>query len=234
MKRYEAIFFDLDHTLWDFRTNARLTLSEMFDHFEMKKLGFKSVDQVVQEYERINEMLWAKYRAGMVDKASLRRERFGLLLNSAGITDETLSKKLNAHYMRECPQKQHLVDGAEDLLKTLAAGYQLHIISNGFRESQYIKLRNTGILPLFGEIILSEDVGYQKPQPEIFAEAIKRARIGKEAGIYIGDHIETDVKGALNFGMDVVHFNPDKIDHPVKATFEIHRLAELEHLLPVS
>ncbi len=231
MKKYNTIFFDLDHTLWDFKTNARITISEMYDHFEMKRMGFAQSQDVYQEYERINESLWVRYRLNEIDKATLRHERFSKLISLVGIDDKDLAEKLNEHYMTECRIKTNLMPGARDVLENLSERYPLHIISNGFKEAQLIKLKTCDIERYFDQVILSEEVGYQKPQQGIFREAVKRAGADKQTSIYIGDHIETDVIGAINFGMDVVFYNPDGVTHNEKATHEVRALKELIRIL---
>lgn len=227
MKSYDTIFFDLDHTLWDFETNARETLREMFEHFDLKKLGFEAPDQVISEYEKINESLWVKYRAHEIDKATLRDSRFRMLLELVEHTDHELAANLNTHYLTHCPQKTTLMDGATEVLEELSTKYPLHIISNGFVEAQFVKLKNSGLEQYFQQVILSEEVGHQKPQPGIFKAALDRTNSKKHSSIYIGDHIDTDVKGAINFGMDVVFFNPKEVRDAHNATHEVTHLREL-------
>lgn len=231
MKQYAHIFFDLDHTLWDFEKNSHQTISELFVSHKLNETGISSADKFISVYIQVNEVMWEQYRLGKISKDVLRTMRFSQTLSKFGITDnERLSRNLADDYVEISPYKKNLFAGAIDVLEFLSVKYKLHIITNGFPEVQHKKMASSGLDKYFKNIFISEEVGYSKPKKEIFDFAMKTS--GAESGnsIMIGDNMETDVLGALGAGMDSVWFNPDKKNHKQKPTLEISALSELKKI----
>jgi len=229
-KKYRIIFFDLDHTLWDFDTNAYECLKELFEEYGLQQaIGF---EQFFAVYERINKRLWAEYEAGNLRKDNLRSLRFYLTMKDFGIDDHDLAERFGWAYTDRCPRKTHLFSHAIEVLDYLRPKYRMAIISNGFPEVQEIKLKACGIANYFDKIFISEMVGYQKPRPEIFHAAVTAFHAKKKHCLMIGDSWEHDITGARNYGIDQVYFNPKQQQQQGrKANYEINSLRELMGIL---
>jgi putative hydrolase of the HAD superfamily len=225
----EHIFFDLDHTLWDFDKNAEETLFELFSLYKFQQLGFSSADVFIETYTRNNHQLWSQYHLGEIDKEYLRKARFANTFIELGIDPELLPASFENDYLHLCPLKTHLFPHAIETLEYLQEKYTLHLISNGFKEGTEAKISNKGtnIRKYFSHIVISENIGVHKPHPDIFQYALKGANAEKESSIMIGDSIEADIRGAQSFGMDAIFFNPHKIEVPSDVKNEIVQLKEL-------
>jgi len=226
-KEYRHLFFDLDHTLWDFDRNSRDTLRDLFEELQLQSRGIADFGLFMERYEYHNKYCWMQYRNGRMAKEEVRVNRFVYALADFQIERKDLVYTLSDLYVQRSPDKRKLIEGATEVLEALRPAYRLHIITNGFEEVQFRKLRNTGLLPYFDKIITSERAGALKPSPEIFEFALERASAGRAESIYIGDNLEADMLGARNAGMDQVYFNPEARPHEEKVTYEIRSLFEL-------
>lgn len=227
MRKYKHVFFDLDHTLWDFKTNSRSTLEEIFDHFEFESQGVASKAHFIEIYEKYNHKMWAEYRTGKMSKETLRVERFRQSLSHLGIKNRDLSIQIGDYYVENSPVKTALFPGAIEVLTELNTRYELHIITNGFEEIQDIKLTRSGLSPFFKEIITSERAGTKKPHPAIFQYSMKRVNALPNESLMIGDNQLVDVEGAMKQGIDAVFFNPESEEKIVNPTYEIKELNQL-------
>lgn len=227
MKAYSHIFFDLDHTLWDFKTNSRLTLAEIYIHFGLKERGVDSVDLFTDVYEKYNNRMWADYRNGKMSKKTLRTERFRQSLYHLGVRDLDLSFDVADFYVEHSPLKTTLFPGAIDVLTDLNDRYEMHIITNGFEEIQDIKMTKSGLSPFFNHIITSEKAGARKPHPAIFNYSLKLAKANPLESVMIGDNQMVDIDGAQKLGIDGVFFNPESEDRMMNPTYEVKELREL-------
>ncbi|WP_443945449.1 YjjG family noncanonical pyrimidine nucleotidase [Pedobacter sp. AW1-32] len=221
------IFFDLDHTLWDFDRNAEETLKELYETYKLQKLGLNSCDDFISRYTENNHLLWADYHLGKITKEFLRAERFSKTFIQLGIHPDAVPQKFEDDYVNISPTKTNLFEGAETVLAYLQQKYILHIISNGFKETTLTKMNVSGLNPYFHNVIISEDVGVNKPHPLIFEYALDKAKTSKAESIMIGDSLEADIYGAMNFGMDAIFFNPMKKEKPADVKQEIMQLNEL-------
>ncbi|HAS36551.1 MAG TPA: noncanonical pyrimidine nucleotidase, YjjG family [Flavobacteriales bacterium] len=229
LKSYEHIFFDLDHTIWDFEFNSREAVREAIVAL---KLNIKNVDRFVMVYERINEHYWEEYRKGRIEKEKLRVIRFERSLRQFGYKDPQTALDFCEYYLAHSPYKTKLMDGAEELLDYLKAkSYRLHLITNGFREIQTIKVKEAKLDRWFEELIVSEDVGVKKPHPDIFHHALSITGTKESSSIMIGDNLETDIKGAHGVGIDQVFLNVNGKDSYFKATHEINNLLQIKEIL---
>ncbi len=226
-KEYRHLFFDLDHTLWDFERNSRDTLRALFEELQLQSCGISDFGLFLERYEYHNKYCWMQYRNGRMDKEEVRVNRFIYALADFQVDRKDLVYTLSDLYVQRSPDKLNLIEGAREVLEALRPAYRLHIITNGFEEVQFRKLRNTGLLPYFDKIITSERAGALKPSPRIFEFALERASAGRAESIYIGDNLEADMLGARNAGMDQVYFNPEARPHVEKVTYEIRSLSEL-------
>lgn len=231
MVKYTHIFFDLDHTLWDFETNSRLTLREIYTYYNFNDRGVESPEQFIEIYEKYNLKMWADYRNGKMSKETLRTERFRQSLSHLGVKDRALSMEVGDFYVDNSPIKTALFPGAIEVLEYLKSKYTLHIITNGFEEIQTIKLDRSGLMPFFNEVITSEQAGSKKPHPAIFEYAMKRANAEASDSLMVGDNQVVDVEGAQKLGMHGVLFNPNNDEVVVNPTYTIAHLAEMRSFL---
>ncbi len=230
MKNYEHIFFDLDHTLWDYDTNTSEAVFELFEYYDFKSLPVSRED-FLRQFHEANNYLWDLYNHGHIDRMYLRHNRFKMIMEKLGFDERFVPEGIGEKYLSVAPSKNGLVDGAMDILQYLASNYQMHIISNGFDDVQYRKMEASGILHFFNKIITSDNSGFRKPQKEIFHFAMSRAESTFDNSIFIGDNPTTDIAGAISAEMDVIYYNPHKDPHEFKVTYEIVSLREIRNLL---
>jgi putative hydrolase of the HAD superfamily len=232
LKKYNHIFFDLDNTLWDFDRNSSETLNELYVKYNLADLGIKTPEHFISKYQERNAMMWEQYRLGKIDKDTLRNKRFVLTFWDMGIEAvEKISAQLADEYVSAAPKRNHLFPDAFEVLEYLHEKYSLHIITNGFHEAQFVKLDGTGIRKFFKNIVISEHVGFKKPDINIFYYALQSANATAAECIMIGDGLEVDVLGAQKAGWDAVYFNPKKTEHAETITHEIAALSELKKFL---
>ena len=200
------VFFDLDHTLWDFEKNSALAIETIFKKHAIDV----DLNLFLNHYIPINIKYWEWYR---VDKITQYELRLGRLKDTFVLLNYEIDDKkiifLSEEYIEYLPKFNYLFDGAIAILDYLKPKYNLHIITNGFQEIQGNKLRNSNIGHYFKTITNSEMAGVKKPNPKIFEYAVAAAKAQKQSSIMIGDCIDADVNGALNFGMDAILFNID-------------------------
>lgn len=231
MKSYTHIFFDLDHTIWDFDRNAEEALSELYVVHRLETLGISSSTEFIETYTRNNHALWADYHLGKIDKETLRETRFRKTFTDLGLTPDAIPVTFEDAYVELCPTKTNLFPHAHETLAYLKEKYTLHIISNGFESATRRKVAGTDLAQYFENIIISELVGVNKPHEGIFEHALRLAGAAKDECIMIGDSLEADVYGAINFGMDAIYFNPLKAEKPDDVPVQIYSLDELKRLL---
>lgn len=230
-QKYKHIFFDLDHTLWDFETNSREALIEMFEQFALKKRGVRNHKEFAERYNYHNEIYWDQFRRGVLKREELRHIRFRTTLDEFKVRDEDLVQKLSVAYLEILPTKTNLFHDTIEVLEYLVKKYSVHIITNGFEEVQMKKILNSGMQKYFRYIITSEAAGTQKPDPNIYKYAMQLTNATVKESLFVGDSIEADINGAKAVGMDYVFYNPKKTPHKEKLMSEISSLSELIHLL---
>jgi len=230
LKQYKHLFFDLDRTLWDFEKNSIITLRSIFDKRKLDKI-FPDFDIFVSTYKAHNERLWDLYKLRKIRKDELRNERFLLTLKDFGIDDPKLAEQIGDDYVELSPMQTVLFPNTIEVLDYLSTKYKMHIITNGFVEVQYKKLKNCGLEKYFERVTTSEEAKSSKPKPEIFQVALKSVNAKKTESLMIGDDLENDILGAKKFGIDQVFFNPDSEKHSETISFEIKNLNELTTFL---
>jgi putative hydrolase of the HAD superfamily len=233
MKQYQHLFFDLDHTLWDFNANSTHTLKLLFEQHALKERLQVSVEEFLVRYYQVNDEKWAQYRSGKIDKEHLRTTRFLDTFKLYGFNDASFSAQFDAAYIAQSPYQTRLIEGTLELLQYLVEKdiYKLHIITNGFNEIQDIKLKNSGLYPFFEVIMTSEKLGVTKPHAKIFMEALQQAKATRKNSLMIGDNLVADILGARNCGIDQVYFNPQRLEHKENITFEVGSLHEIKSFL---
>jgi putative hydrolase of the HAD superfamily len=221
------IFFDLDHTIWDFDKNARETLTELYYQYDLNLLGLPVCDLFIDVYTENNHALWAEYHLGKITKEVLRSERFSRTFVQLGVSPDLVPQGFEADYVNQSPRKKNLFEGSEKVLSYLQQKYTLHIISNGFKETTLTKMATCNLNPYFSNVIISEDVGVNKPDRAIFEYALQKAGAEKQESIMIGDSLEADIRGAQDFGIKAIFFNPLNIAKPADVAWQILHLEEL-------
>lgn len=231
MKKYKCIFFDLDHTLWDYETNSMHTLQELFTQYKLDGRGVTTFDEFFQRFRTVNLSLWEAYDTGKITSDVIRNQRFRQILDAFNAYDEQLSEDLSREYLSICPTKCNLMPGAVETLDYLSKHYSLTVVTNGFEEIQNIKLTSGKLNHYFDHIITSQKAGHRKPAKEIFDYALKMNGADCMDAIMIGDNLVTDIGGAKNASIDAVLFNPDQLDHQAEVHYEITNLEELRQIL---
>lgn len=231
MKQYKHIFFDLDHTIWDFDKNAEEALQELYVSYRLAEVGLNSCDAFIETYTRHNHRLWAMYHLGEITKDQLRDARFKTTFTELGLPVDLIPADFEDAYVALGPTKKNLFPHAHETLAYLQSKYTLHLISNGFKESTEMKVAGTNLACYFQNVIISEVVGVNKPDPLIFQHAVDLAGTTKEESVMIGDSIEADIRGALGFGMDAIYFNPANLEKPDDVPLQINHLKELTLML---
>jgi putative hydrolase of the HAD superfamily len=200
----QHVFFDLDHTLWDFEKNSDLAFKKVFD----KQNITIDLNSFLTVYKPLNLEYWKLYREEKISKDELRYGRLKNTFDAVNyaITDDLIDV-IAIEYIDSLPDFNHLFEYTFEILEYLKDKYQLHIITNGFEEIQIKKMESSNILHYFNSVITSESVGVKKPNPKVFYHALEVANAKKENSIMIGDNIEADVLGAINIGMQAIHCN---------------------------
>ncbi len=229
--KYEHLFFDLDHTLWDFESNSKITLEEMYARYELEQATGADAEAFYKTYIEINNQKWKLYSLGKITKDDLRAQRFPDTFKTFGYDNPDFFKTFEEEYIATCPHQTRLMPGTLEVLDYLKGRYELHIITNGFMESQDTKMTKSGIGPYFKNVFSSEMIGVNKPAPQIFHESLKRAGAGFHHSIMIGDNLQADVVGARSAGMDQVYYNPEQKPHQEKPTYEVTHLLQLKSFL---
>src|SRR5688500_11477466 len=227
---YKCIFFDLDHTLWDYECNAREMLLELHTFHKLEERGVP-FDGFHRQFKQINFELWQLYDHGLIDNEVIRTQRFKKVLGHFSLSDEKLNAALSHEYLYGCPKKSALVPYAKEVLDYLSRNYTLTVVTNGFEEIQAIKLLSGNITHYFNHVITSQKAGYKKPAREIFDYALSVNNLQCHEVIMIGDNLITDIAGARNARIDTVFYNPEAIGHAAEVNHEIRCLSELQNIL---
>jgi putative hydrolase of the HAD superfamily len=229
--KYRHLFFDLDHTLWDFEANARVTLLELYQNMQLEKRGINDFDLFHKNYLAHNEKLWERYRNGYIKQEELRIKRMWLALLDFKIADELLAKDLSIRFLDLLPTRTILFPYTTEILQYLTnKKYELHLITNGFEKTQHSKLKYSGLDKYFKEVITSEASSSLKPNKEIFDFAFKRTGAKPTESIMLGDSIDVDILGAMKAGIDQVFINHLNVSIDIKPTYVVSSLKELEKI----
>lgn len=202
----KMIYFDLDHTLWDFENNSKSALRLVYNNYR-NLLNSINTEAFISTYQKINTQLWDSYRKKEISQEELKLLRFDLTLKTLGIEyNESLIQEINDVYLDTLSKQEMLINGAKDVLEYLCGKYKLGILTNGFRKTQLAKLNSSGIDKYFKILVSSEDIGFPKPDEKIFSYAQKVSGYPKEKIAYIGDDLENDILPAIKFGMQAIWF----------------------------
>lgn len=221
------IFFDLDHTLWDFERNSKLTFLKIFQDNSVET----NLDDFLYYYVPLNLEYWKLYREERISKSDLRYQRLRRSFNALDYKiDDELINSLSDQYIEHLSSFNHLIPETVDILEYLRPKYRLHIITNGFEEIQEKKLKSANISRYFDQVVNSEMAGAKKPNPKIFQLALQMAKVSPHKSMMIGDNIEADILGAKAVGLNAIHFNAH--DDPSHDHCKmIHKLGEIKSYL---
>ncbi|PRY10363.1 putative hydrolase of the HAD superfamily [Pontibacter ummariensis] len=233
MKTYTHILFDLDHTLWDFEKNSEETLYSLFDQFGLGSFGKFDSTSFYNKYKFVNTRLWDLYNKGRISQKELRESRFVKTLTGLGLLEHEVPTGLSEAYIDLCPTKTAVFPYTYEVLEYLQPKYGLHIITNGFKEVQHVKMNSSRLHGYFREIVTSECCGFKKPDRRMFEHLLERINVLPADCLMIGDNYECDIEGARAAGIDQVYFNPEKVKgrKRPKPTYEISCLSELKQIL---
>jgi 2-haloacid dehalogenase len=227
LKNYKTLFFDVDDTLLDFGAAQKVALQLLFDE---QNIPLSS--EIENQYKKINQGLWKRFEAGELDRDEVVNTRFSILFNEYG--KEVNGTLLEKNYRSFLEQGHQLLNGAFELITELNSQYDLYIVTNGVSRTQDKRLRASGLFPLFKDIFVSEDTGFQKPMKEFFDYVFERIpQFNVNQAIIIGDSLSADIKGGELAGMDTCWFNPKMKPNytDINPTYQIHKLEELKVLL---
>lgn len=231
MAVYKHLFFDLDHTLWDFDTNAKSSLQEIYAEFDLHINVTPEFNEFYRKYLYHNEILWDRYQKGFITADELKWRRMWRTLLDFKIGDERLSKQLSGRFLEILPTKKEVFPYTIEILAYLTnKNYKIHLITNGFEKTQWSKIRNSGLDKYLTHVITSEGSNSLKPKKEIFEFAIQKANAMLKESIMIGDNLDADIMGAMNAGMDTIFVNHINASTTIKPTYSITHLDQLEKI----
>lgn len=228
---YKHIFFDLDHTLWDFEKNTAQALSQIWGDFGGRLPGSLHVSTFYQHFRKHHLRLWNQLQRSEIRGNAWRWKRFWFTLLDFQLADRELSQAMDQAFREQLPYQRHLIPYAREVLDYLSPRYSLHLLTNGWERMQRQKVRSSGIEGYFKQLICSEIALSRKPNPEIYIYAQKLAGASPDSSLMIGDRYDIDVLGARNAGWGQIHFNPKKTRNHPKPSLEISCLSELMDLL---
>ena len=228
---YNHLFFDLDHTLWDFDRNSAECIAELFDTFQLADLGIPSAEEFSRHFIAINKQLWADYDKNIIEHGYIRKHRFPMVFRALGVDESAVHVDLNAEYLRLLPRKPHLLESAREILDYLKERYTMHIITNGFAEIQAVKMQSSEIAHYFTHVITSENANAKKPDPLVFQYAMEISGTNARESLMIGDNYEADILGAKSVRLDTVFYNPEGVLVDDKPTYDIRHWTELMAIL---
>lgn len=224
---YKHLFFDLDHTLWDFERNSQATMHRLYKEYDLGSYGIDDFEMLYRSFTVHNDRLWERYRAGYIKREELRWKRMWLMLLDHKVADTALAHELSTAFLEILPTQTLLIPHAKELLEHCKGRYQMHLITNGFETTQRLKLQYSGIARYFTCLITSEKSNSMKPHRDIFDYALAMTKAEVSESIMIGDAVDIDILGAINAGWDTAYYNPNNVPHKHKPTYEVRALHEL-------
>lgn len=227
MMNYDWLLFDADNTILDFNEAQRFALAQSLAGIGVE---YQSAHNII--YDQINRNCWRAYEEGTLDKKQLRSKRFQLFFMEIGLKED--ERAFGENYLLHLSESTAMMEGAIELLHYLKEKYQLALVTNGIKEVQRSRLKQTGLNDYFSFIAISDEIGVAKPHADFFHHVFKGIdHPSKERTLIIGDNLNADIKGGLNFGIDACWFNFDHRERylEIQPTYEIRQLSELHSIL---
>jgi YjjG family noncanonical pyrimidine nucleotidase len=223
------LFFDLDHTLWDFERNAEECIFEIFEE-KADIIPSKVIfEEFYAAFSIVNQSLWAQLDAKEITHEYLRTHRFKNSFKKVGVSiDIDLSNEFDNLFLEKLPTKGHLIEGSVPLLESLKDHYKVHMITNGYLQIQTRKMQNSGILHYFENIVTYDVANSRKPEKAMYHHALELANCSASESLMIGDSYIADIQGAVNAGLKAVHFDQTGMSN---ARYMIARLADLPKMI---
>ncbi len=221
--KYKWLLLDADNTLFDYDRAEATALQRAFEQF-----GHEFQSEYAVAYRRINHEIWLQFEQGKISQDRLRTRRFELLCEAIHIESDPV--KFSATYIQNLAEGAYLIDGAEQVVKSLVGQVGLVLITNGLKEVQRSRLARSTIGDCFSDVVISDEIGAAKPDTRIFQVAFERmGNPKKEEVLIVGDSLTSDIKGGNEYGIDACWFNPARLvcDQDVEIQYEIRRLDEL-------
>lgn len=229
-KSKKVIFFDLDNTLFNTEENSHQSMQEMYDELNLGRL-FPPFDEFWRVYHECNDIIWEDYRQHKITRQQLNEKRFSWPMSLMGVVDCNLDARITEVFYKYFLKKNGVLPYTYDVLDYLKSKYRLAILSNGTKESQIVKMENCDFNKYFEQMILSDDVGYRKPEAAIFQLAAEMMKVSLEDTIMIGDDLNADILGANNAQMDNIWLNVNnQPTENINPSYQIHSLSELKNL----
>jgi putative hydrolase of the HAD superfamily len=224
------LIFDLDDTIWDYQQNSKDTLTELYSTFKLIDEGVSN-EEFLKVFRDVNNGLWNDFDRGVITRDVIRKNRFPSVLEKLSVNLNGVAVQMQDDFMEICSSKKGLVNGALQVLEKFKDKYQYHILSNGFDEVQFKKLEASGVYHFFTNVITSGQVGFRKPQPEIFEYVLDKISATNRECLMIGDNPISDIEGAYNFGIDQIYYNVHKKSCKIVPTHTISNFSELLNLI---
>lgn len=222
------IFFDLDHTLWDFEENAKICLTDIFHTHHIPELGVTDFDLFFQTFSQVNKTFWYLLDTKQITHEELRKERFRSTLADLNVViSEAESEAMNAQFLALLPNQAHLMPHTLAILTALKPHFQLHVLSNGFEQVQRKKMASGGILPYFTHVITHDMAQAHKPSPAMFMYALITADCSPHEALMVGDNWVADIEGAMQMGIPAIHYDPTQ---DLQESPQFVRIPSLHHI----
>ncbi|MEM8484210.1 MAG: HAD-IA family hydrolase [Bacteroidota bacterium] len=207
------VYFDLDDTILDHRKAEKRALADVrVQHSDI--LGTFNKKTIEDVYHEGNVKLWHQYGAGEITKPQLQRKRFEYLLDGLAIKGVN-PDKMGAYYIERYTHYWDYIEGAEQAFFQIAEKYPVGVLTNGFAKTQHKKLAQFATMrDKLASIVVSEEFGYMKPHPKLFAYAAEQAETPPENIVYVGDSMHSDVKGGQQAGWTVIWYAPQTEEAP--------------------
>jgi putative hydrolase of the HAD superfamily len=230
-RKINFIFFDLDHTLWDFESNSKIALKNTFEKFVQNRYPLITYKNFEQTYEAINLDLWDKYRKKLITVNDLKMKRFKDTFEKFDVRlNDSAIEEINEFYLYDLSEQSILIEHTEYILEKLSEKYELGILTNGFKETQIRKMKNSGIDKYFSVLVSSDEANAIKPDKKIFDYAVNKTKHKHENILYIGDDLKNDIIAGKEAGLQGIWLNILSDErHPEVET--VLSLKELENLL---
>lgn len=226
----DFIFFDLDHTLWDFAKNSKIALKNTYKKFVENRYPLVTYKNFEQTYEKINLDLWDKYRRKLITVEDLKLKRFkDTFLHFDILVNDSAIEEINEFYLYDLSEQSNLIEHTEYILEKLSKKYEMGILTNGFKETQIRKMKSSGIDKYFSVLISSDEAKAIKPDKKIFDYAVEATKHKHENILYIGDDLENDIIAGKNAGLQGIWLNilSDERDSKVDTVLSLKELEDL-------